>query len=69
MELPSSLWLLTMAVSELVLVRVLVVLGQLYQALERVEVTSSLNIATALCRVASVVSMMILGITILSRGP
>jgi O-antigen/teichoic acid export membrane protein len=53
---------LTMALSELVLVRILVVLGQLYQALERVEVTSSLNISTALCRVASVVSMMILGI-------
>jgi O-antigen/teichoic acid export membrane protein len=52
----------TMAVSELVLVRSVVVLGQLYQALERVEVTSSLNIATALCRVVSVVLMMMMGV-------
>ena len=52
----------TMALSELVLVRSVVVLGQLYQALDRVEVTSALNIATASCRVAAVVTMMMLGI-------
>ena len=52
----------TMALSELVLVRSVVVLGQLYQALDRVEVTSALNIATASCRVVAVVSMMALGV-------
>jgi O-antigen/teichoic acid export membrane protein len=51
----------TMAVSELVLVRSLVVLGQLYQALDRVEMTSMLNTATALCRVGGVVLMMLAG--------
>jgi O-antigen/teichoic acid export membrane protein len=52
----------TMAVSELVLVRSVVVLGQLYQALDRVEVTSALNIGTASCRVVAVLSMMVLGV-------
>jgi O-antigen/teichoic acid export membrane protein len=52
----------TMALSELVLVRSVVVLGQLYQALDRVEVTSALNIATASCRVVAVVTMMALGL-------
>ncbi len=52
----------TMAVSELMLVRSIVVLGQLYQALDRVEVTSALNIGTASCRVVAVLSMMVLGI-------
>ena len=52
----------TMAVSELVLVRSLVVLGQLYQALDRVEVTSSLNIGTASCRVGAILTMMALGV-------
>jgi O-antigen/teichoic acid export membrane protein len=52
----------TMALSELVLVRSVVVLGQLYQALDRVEITSSLNMATALCRVVAVVAMMAAGI-------
>lgn len=52
----------TMALSELVLVRSVVVLGQLYQALDRVEVTSALNIATASCRVVAVVIMMGAGI-------
>jgi O-antigen/teichoic acid export membrane protein len=51
----------TMAISELVLVRSLVVLGQLYQALDRVEMTSMLNTATALCRVSGVVVMMLAG--------
>jgi O-antigen/teichoic acid export membrane protein len=51
----------SMAVSELILVRSLVVLGQLYQALDRVEMTSMLNTATALCRVGGVVLMMLAG--------
>jgi O-antigen/teichoic acid export membrane protein len=51
----------TMAVSELILVRSLVLLGQLYQSLDRVEVTSALNIATASCRVIGVIAMMVAG--------
>jgi len=51
----------TMAIGELILVRSLVVLGQLYQALDRVEMTSMLNTATALCRVGGVVLMMLAG--------
>jgi O-antigen/teichoic acid export membrane protein len=50
--------IVTMAISELVLVRSLVLLGQLYQALDRVEMTSALNTAVALCRVGGVVIMM-----------
>lgn len=53
--------IVTMAVSELVLVRSTVVLGQLYQALDRVEMTSALNTATALCRVGGVVLLMAVG--------
>lgn len=53
--------IVTMAVSELVLVRSIVVLGQLYQALDRVEMTSALNTLTALCRVFAVVVLMIAG--------
>jgi O-antigen/teichoic acid export membrane protein len=51
----------TMAICELIFVRSLVVLGQLYQALDRVEMTSMLNTATALCRVGGVVLMMLAG--------
>lgn len=51
----------TMAVSELLLVRSLVVLGQLYQALDRIEMTSLLNTATALCRVGGVLLLMVAG--------
>jgi O-antigen/teichoic acid export membrane protein len=51
-----------MGLSELVLVRSVVVLAQLYQALDRVEITSSLNMATALCRLVAVVAMMAVGI-------
>ena len=50
--------ILIMAVSELVLVRSVVVLGQLFQALDRVEITSLLNTATAMCRLTAVVIMM-----------
>jgi O-antigen/teichoic acid export membrane protein len=50
-----------MAFSELVLVRSVVVLAQLYQALDRIEITSSLNMATALCRLVAVVAMMVAG--------
>lgn len=53
--------ILAMAVSELMLVRSTVVLGQLYQALDRVEMTSVLNTGVALCRVSSVVLMMLAG--------
>lgn len=53
--------ILTMATSELVLVRSTVVLGQLYQAIDRVEMTSVLNTATALCRVGGVVLLMAAG--------
>jgi O-antigen/teichoic acid export membrane protein len=53
--------IVTMAISELVLVRSTVVLGQLYQALDRVEMTSVLNTATALCRVGGVVLLMAAG--------
>lgn len=52
----------TMAVSELIFVRSVALLGQLYQAIDRVEVTSALNIATASCRVIAVLAMMVLGI-------
>lgn len=51
----------TMAICELILVRSLVVLGQLYQALDRIEMTSMLNTITALCRVGGVVLMMLAG--------
>jgi O-antigen/teichoic acid export membrane protein len=51
----------TMAVSELIFVRSVVLLGQLYQAMDRVEVTSALNIATASCRVIAVLAMMVAG--------
>jgi O-antigen/teichoic acid export membrane protein len=51
----------TMATSELVLVRSTIVLGQLYQALDRVEMTSALNTATALCRVGGVVLLIVFG--------
>ena len=50
--------ILIMAASELVLVRSVVVLGQLFQALDQVEITSLLNTGTALCRVTAVVIMM-----------
>ncbi|HVY79743.1 MAG TPA: oligosaccharide flippase family protein, partial [Steroidobacteraceae bacterium] len=53
--------ILTMATSELVLVRSTVVLSQLYQALDRVEMTSILNTSTALCRVGGVVTLMVMG--------
>ena len=53
--------IVTMAISELILVRSTVVLGQLYQALDRIEMTSVLNTATALCRVSAVVLMLLLG--------
>jgi O-antigen/teichoic acid export membrane protein len=53
--------IVTMAISELVLVRSTVVLGQLYQALDRVEMTSALNTAIALCRVGGVVLLMAAG--------
>jgi O-antigen/teichoic acid export membrane protein len=53
--------ILTMATSELMLVRSTVVLGQLYQALDRVEMTSALNTATALCRVGGVVLLIAAG--------
>lgn len=53
--------IVTMAVGELVLVRSTVVLGQLYQALDRIEMTSVLNTATALCRVSGIVAMLALG--------
>jgi O-antigen/teichoic acid export membrane protein len=43
-----------MATSELILVRSIVALGQGYQAIDRVEVTSGLNIGIALCRVAAI---------------
>jgi O-antigen/teichoic acid export membrane protein len=46
-----------MASSELVLVRLLVTLGQAYQAIDRVDVTSGLNIGIAACRVAAIVSL------------
>lgn len=60
---PSAIVLIaTMAVSELVFVRSVTLLGQLYQALDRVEVTSALNIATAACRVIAVLAMMVAGI-------
>lgn len=52
----------TMAVSELVFGRSVTLLGQLYQAMDRVEVTSALNIATASCRVIAVLIMMAAGI-------
>jgi O-antigen/teichoic acid export membrane protein len=52
----------TMAVSELIFVRSVTVLGQLYQAMDRVEVTSALNIATASCRVIAVLAMMAAGL-------
>jgi O-antigen/teichoic acid export membrane protein len=51
----------TMAVSELIFVRSVALLGQLYQAMDRVEVTSALNIATASCRVIAVLAMMAAG--------
>lgn len=51
----------TMALSELVFVRSIVALGQLYQALDRVEMTSMLSTATALCRMGGVVAMILLG--------
>ena len=51
----------TMAVSELIFVRSVTVLGQLYQGMDRVEVTSALNIATASCRVIAVLAMMAAG--------
>ena len=51
----------TMAVSELIFVRSVALLGQLYQAMDRVEVTSALNIATASCRVIAVLGMMAAG--------
>ena len=47
----------TMAVSELIFVRSVTLLGQLYQAMDRVEVTSALNIATASSRVIAVLIM------------
>jgi O-antigen/teichoic acid export membrane protein len=50
-----------MAVSELIFVRSVALLGQLYQAMDRVEVTSALNIATASCRVIAVLIMMAAG--------
>jgi O-antigen/teichoic acid export membrane protein len=53
--------IVTMAVSELILVRSIVVLGQLYQALDRVEMTSMLSTATALCRLGGVMAMMLAG--------
>jgi O-antigen/teichoic acid export membrane protein len=53
--------IVTMAVSELILVRSVVVLGQLYQALDRVEMTSALNTATASCRVGAIVVLMLAG--------
>lgn len=52
----------TMAVSELIFVRSVALLGQLYQAMDRVEVTSALNIATASCRVIAVLAMMVAGL-------
>jgi O-antigen/teichoic acid export membrane protein len=52
----------TVAVSELIFVRSVTLLGQLYQALDRVQVTSALNIATAACRVAAVLAMMATGV-------
>jgi O-antigen/teichoic acid export membrane protein len=51
----------TMAVSELIFVRSVALLGQLYQAMDRVDVTSALNIATASCRVIAVLIMMVAG--------
>ncbi len=51
----------TMAVSELIFVRSVSLLGQLYQAMDRVEVTSALNIAIASCRVTAVLAMMAIG--------
>jgi O-antigen/teichoic acid export membrane protein len=53
--------IVTMAISELVLVRSTTVLGQLFQALDRVEMTSGLNTATALCRVGSVALLLASG--------
>jgi len=52
----------TMAASELIFVRSVALLGQLYQAMDRVEVTSVLNIATASCRVIAVLAMMVVGL-------
>ncbi len=51
-----------MAASELIFVRSVALLGQLYQAMDRVEVTSALNIATASCRVIAVLAMMVAGL-------
>lgn len=60
---PSAIALVvTMAVSELIFVRSVTLLGQLYQALDRVEVTSALNIATASCRVIAVLAVMAIGV-------
>ncbi len=50
-----------MAVSELIFVRSVALLGQLYRRMDRVEVTSALNIATASCRVIAVLVMMAAG--------
>jgi len=48
-----------MAISELIVVRSIVALGQLYQAIDRVEVTSTLNVAIGVCRVAAIALLMI----------
>ncbi|MEP7243918.1 MAG: lipopolysaccharide biosynthesis protein [Gammaproteobacteria bacterium] len=59
----ANVWLVvTMAISELILVRSVMVLGQLFQALDRVEMTSALNTMTASCRVTAVVLMMVAGV-------
>jgi O-antigen/teichoic acid export membrane protein len=58
----SAALIVTMALSELIFVRSVALLGQLYQAIDRVEITSALNIATASCRVIAVLAMMILGL-------
>ena len=49
--------ILALAVNELVLVRSVLVLGQLWQAVDRVERTSLLNMGVGLCRFAAAISL------------
>ena len=58
----SVVLVITMALSELVFVRSVTLLGQLYQATDRVEVTSALSVAIASCRVIAVLAMMVIGV-------
>jgi len=47
-----------LGLSELVLVRSITILGQLYQAVDRVEVTSALSIGVGVCRVSAIALVM-----------